>query len=135
MQLCMGYDKVMKRKLQIPLLLYSYFLGAIIVDIGGGFGLKYVAFIGIFIYLIISLLVSKLKLSLYYLIIEILLFFVAPFLFFFLAIGPFSVKPIMALEELTPFATWILYPLLLQISNKDKIINFFTTALFWGLCL
>ena len=135
MQETIELKKRTNKQLQMPLILYSFFLGSIIIDVGGSFGLKYFVSICIFLYIAISALYSKLKISFSNIIIEVLLFLIAPLFYFFLSVGPFSVQPTMALRELTPFATWLLYPLLLQVVNRDKIISCFTTALFCGAVL
>lgn len=127
--------KRVERRSQIPLLLYGLFLAAIIVDVGGAFGLKYAVFIIISAYVLIAALTNKIGIPDSFPIMEGVLFAVAPVFFLFLAIGPFSIAPAVAVRELTPFATWLLYPLLLLIRPKERIISFFTTALFWGAVL
>ncbi len=124
-----------EQKLNIPLLLYGFFLAAMIIDVGGAFGLKYTVFAVIFIYVLIYAFAQKIKIPESFLIVEGTLFIVAPIFFLLLAIGPFSVLPTAALGELTPYATWLLYPVLLQVRSKEKIISFFETALFWGAIL
>jgi len=121
-----------ERKVQIPLVLYAFFLAAIIIDVGGAFGLKYGAFAIIFVYVLLAALTKKIKVPASFPVMEGVLFIVAPTIFLCLAIGPFSVAPNAAVRGLTPFATWLLYPLLLLIYPKQRIISFFTTALFWG---
>jgi hypothetical protein len=103
-----------------------------IVDIGGAFGLKYAAFAILFICVLILTLTSKISIPASFLVTEGTLFAIAPIFFLFLAIGPFSIAPAVAARELAPFAIWLLYPLLLLIRPKERIISFFTTALFWG---
>jgi len=126
-----GIKKV-ERGSQIPLLLYGLFLAAMIVDVGGAFGLKYAAFSIICGYVLIAALSNKIAVPASFLIMEGVLFVVAPIFFLFLAIGPFSIASGVAVRELAPFAIWLLYPLLLLIRPKERIISFFTTALFWG---
>lgn len=124
-----------ERKVQIPLLLYGFFLAAMIIDIGGGFGLKYGAFAIIFVYVLLAALTKKIQLPASFPLMEGALFILAPIIFLLLAIGPFSIAPATAGRELAPFATWLLYPLLLLTYSKERIISFFTTALFWGAVL
>jgi len=124
--------EMVKRRVQIPLVLYALFLSAMIVDVGGAFGLKYMVFTFILIYLLINVTTNRIKIPYSFVIVECGLFCIAPLVFLILAIAIFSVEPIAAVRELLPFTTWLLYPLIILIRPKERIISYFTTALFWG---
>ena len=83
MQETIELKKRTNKQLQMPLILYSFFLGSIIIDVGGSFGLKYFVSICIFLYIAISALYSKLKISFSNIIIEVLLFLLHHFYFFY----------------------------------------------------
>jgi|GEM_PF-813028 hypothetical protein len=121
-----------ERGLQIPLLLYGFFLIALLVDVGGAFGLKYAAFAILSVYVLILITTNKISIPINFIVLELPLFIVAPIFYLFLANAIFSVPLANAMRELTPFATWLLYPLLLLIHPKERIISLFTMALFWG---
>jgi len=137
MQLLASKFEMAKFSLQLPQILYSLFLAAIIIDVGGSFGLKYASFFIIVGYLLFSIAIQKkeIKIPFSFLILEGGLFFIAPLVFLTLAIAVFSVKPSAALMEITPFGIWLLYPLFLLIRPKEKIISLFTNALFFGAIL
>lgn len=121
-----------KRGFQIPLVLYSFFLAALLIDIGGAFGLKYTAFAFLLIYLVAASFTNKIRFPSSFFLVEGGLFVIAPVFFLILAISVFSVEPAAAINRVTPFATWLLFPVLLQIRPKKRIISIFTIALFWG---
>lgn len=136
MQLSAFKFGIANHDLQMPQVLYGLFLAAIIIDVGGSFGLKYLSFALIVSYLSAKFLIYKsIKIPFSFFVIEGGLFFIFPLIFLILAITVFFVTPSAALGEITPFAIWLLYPLLLLIHPKEKIISFFTNALFFGALL
>jgi hypothetical protein len=121
-----------KQGLQMPLLLYAFFLAALLVDIGGAFGLKYLASAVLIIYLVATFFTNRIRLPSSFLVLEGGLFVIAPVFFLILAIAVFSVEPVTAVGGVTAFATWLLFPILLLIRPKERIISIFTAALFCG---
>ena len=120
---------------RVPLLLYILFLFAIIVDPGGGLGLKYLAFFLLSFYALVCIFTGKVTFPLSSLILEIPLFLLAPIFYLLLSVGVFLVPTGNAVSDITPFLTWMLYPVLLHINNKRKIVAIFRLVMFFGAVL
>jgi hypothetical protein len=120
---------------QIPAALYVVFLLGLLIDIGGAFGIKYAAFVIVVMYLALSALKLRFSVPLSFVLIEGLLFGIAPLLFFSIAIAVFSVPPDLAFTQVTSFAVWLLYPLLIQVQPKSQLISTFTRVMFIGAVL
>lgn len=118
--------------IKISLLLYILFLCSILVDIGGGFGLKYLISLLISFCSLVYVCTCKVAFPFTFLIVEIPLFFLAPLFYLFLAVNVFSVPLNNALSEISPFLTWILYPVLVNIGEKNKIIRVFKIVMLVG---
>ncbi len=130
-----SYSQIGKERVQVPLLLYGLFLASIIVDIGGGFGVKYSISAVILVYELVGFVTNSMKIPLHRFAAEWVLFAMAPMFFSLRSVSLASVTPGVALREIIPFATWIIYPLLLAIGSREKITSYFATALFWGALL
>jgi len=120
---------------RVPLLLYAMFLCASIVDPGGGFGLKYLASLLLSFYALVCIFTGKITFPLSFLVLEIPLFLLAPIFYLLLSVGIFLVPVGNAVSEITPFLTWVLYPVLLRINDKRKIVAIFRLVMFFGAVL
>jgi hypothetical protein len=124
------------RRLQIPLLLYALFLAAMVLDIGGGFGLKYASLAILGLYVAISFTSERRGLLPgSFFVLEVPLFALAPVFYFVLATGGFSIPLKSVIEGLSPFATWLLYPVLLSIFPRKRLVSMFSTTMFWAAVL
>ena len=129
----MTHSKIQNQEdAKLSIVIYAFFLAAMIIDIGGAFGLKYASFAILVIYLAAISFTKGIRIPSSFFVLEGTLFVIAPIFFLMLAISEFSVAPTAAVREVLPFAIWLLFPLLLQMGQKEKITSIFTTALFLG---
>lgn len=125
---CSSKDKLISKT---PLAIYGFFLLALIIDIGGAFGIKYSAFFFMLVYVMVNAAKNTIKIPASF-VLELLLFFIAPLVFLILAITVFSVDAMAAIGAITPFVTWLLYPIFLKISPKERVISLFIDFMFLG---
>ena len=112
--------------------LYGFFLAAIVLDVGGAFGLKYASALLVAAYLLLYAGRIWLPVSLLY--VELTLFAAAPALLLALSVARFHVPVGAAVGGLLFLSTWIVFPLLLRLP-REKIVSFFTTSMYWGAIL
>ncbi len=116
--------------------LFALFLLAMLIDIGGAFGLKYAAFGLISLYLILCLLIkTDFTVPVSFVLLEGLLFFVAPIFYLFISIVIYQIPFRKSVGELSPFVIWFLYPILISITPRNKIISIFKDIMFLGAIL
>src|SRR5207247_10593436 len=122
--------------LDVPTALYGLFMLMVVVDIGGAFGLKYGAFILVVFYLTLAGLGLGASVPLYFVVVEGFLFVVAPAFFLLLAVTVFTVSPSVAIGRLTSFGFWLLYPVLLRVRPRERIVTVVSYVMLLGaLCL
>jgi hypothetical protein len=116
----------------IPTTVYTLFMFAAILDTGGALGVKYGAFLLVTLYLGVTALTGTVAVPLSVLVIEGLLFGVAPAFFLFLAVTAYGVAPSTAVGRLTPFITWLLYPVLVKVDSRERLVSVFSQAVLFG---
>ena len=121
--------------LDVPTALYGLFMLMVVVDIGGAFGLKYGAFILVVFYLTLAGLGLGASVPLYFVVVEGFLFVVAPAFFLLLAVTVFTVSPSVAIGRLTSFGIWLLYPVLLRVRPRERIVTVFAHVMLLGALL
>ena len=119
----------------VAVALYTVFLVSLLVDIGGAFGIKYATFAILLLYLAVRSLRLQLSIPLSFVLVEGLLFLLAPVFFLFLAMAVFAVPPADALQHLTPFPIWLVYPLLIEMRSRDRILSIYTRTMLAGAVL
>lgn len=113
--------------------LYGFFLIAIIIDVGGAFGVKYLAFIILSLSLVLYILVNdRFSFSVNTIIIEGTLFIFIPLFFVCTSVIIYNVPIANAVRGALPFITWLLYPILINIYPREKIVLIFKRTMFFA---
>lgn len=131
----MGTPDVSTGSAPLATALYMLFMSALILDTGGALGLKYSAFLLVTLYLGIAAVTGRATVPLRVLVIEGLLFGVAPVFFLYLAVTAYGVAPSTAVGRLAPFITWLLYPVLLKVDSRERLVSVFSRAILFGAVL
>ena len=113
--------------------LYGFFLIAIIIDVGGAFGVKYLSFIILSLSLVLYILVNdRFSVSVNTIIIEGTLFIFIPLFFVCTSVIIYNVPIVNAIRGALPFITWLLYPILINIYPREKIVLIFKRTMFFA---
>lgn len=113
--------------LKLPEALFVLFLGSLLIDVGGGLYVKYSITLLVAFYIGVRFFAGTLSLP-SHLLLEVLIFFFVPFAFAFSSIVVFGVPTKDAMSEIIPFATFIVYPLLLLI-KKESLASHFSNVM------
>lgn len=112
--------------------LLALFMAAILVDVGGAFGLKYAATLVIVGYVALNARAIRVPAST--LVTEFGLFGVAPLLFLCLSVTAYRVPTPAAVGSLTFFTIWAIFPLLLAVPRLE-LVEIFTRYMHRGALL
>lgn len=112
--------------------LYGLFLAALLLDVGGAFGVKYLTAVLIAAFVVLN--ARHIRVPRPMLFVEGALFGVAPALLLCLAVARHHVPAGAAIGSLLFLSTWIVLPLLLLLP-RERIIGDFTTAMLVGALL
>ncbi|HEF1855179.1 MULTISPECIES: hypothetical protein [Bacillus] len=103
--------------------IYAFFLFCLILDFGGAFGIRYSALSLVTFYVLIKMAQGQILIPKNFLITEGFLFLILPLLIVSYSAIVYDIPLVNSLGEITSFAIWIIYLILINLESKDELIK------------
>jgi hypothetical protein len=104
--------------------IYLLFLLCLIIDFGGAFGIRYLSFLFVAIYLLLKLINGSILIPKNFLVVEGILFLIIPLCIALFSTLVYSTPLFTSLGEISSFVLWmIIYLILINLNSKEELLE------------